>query len=66
MAKCKFCGKEVLAARVSHAACFEREAERLAGEICDNFCKYTELLEQDQLGEVCKTCPLNLLVDLGV
>ena len=65
MAKCKFCGEPVKAAPVSHPACWEQAVNKLAGEICDEYCRYPRELDQEKLLERCMECPLVRLTALG-
>jgi len=67
MANCRICGKPVLTATVRHAACWEREAERLAEEFCDGYCRWMrECTEEDELEEKCSKCPLEKMIRLGM
>ena len=40
MPNCKICGKPVVAANVIHSACWEHEANKVAEEFCDNYCRF--------------------------
>ena len=49
MAKCKFCGQGVRTAPVFHPACWEQAVNKLAGEICDEYCKFPFELDYEAL-----------------
>lgn len=68
MPKCKFCGKPVRAANVMHAACWETEANKIAGEFCDNYCRFHhECPDEDTLNEQhCSNCALIKVLNLGM
>ena len=44
------------------------QLEDIAGEICNNYCKYPEQWDEDKEGcdlvdsDICKNCPLNKIV----
>ena len=68
MPKCKICGKPVVAANVFHSACWEREANKMAEEFCDNYCRFPlESTNEEELHEQhCDSCPLVKLLNLGL
>lgn len=65
MAKCKFCGQGVRVAPVFHPACWVQAVNKLAGELCDEYCRYPRELDQEKLLERCMECPLVRLMALG-
>lgn len=65
MAKCKFCGQGVRVAPVFHPACWAQAVNKLAGELCDEYCRYPRELDQEKLLERCMECPLVRLTALG-
>lgn len=39
--------------------------EKITGEFCDKYCKYPcKTKNQDELDEICESCPMNELADL--
>ena len=67
MANCKICGKPVRAARVYHAACWEKSAEEMAQVFCDEYCRWPgEVGSQEELEQHCDSCLMNRLAELGV
>ena len=67
MANCKICGKPVRAARVLHAACWEKAAEEMAQVFCDEYCRWPrEVGSQEELEQHCDSCLMNRLAELGV
>ena len=39
--------------------------EKITGEFCDRYCKYPcKTKNQDELDEICESCPMNELADL--
>ena len=65
MAKCKFCGQGVRSGPVFHTGCWEQAVNKLAGELCDEYCRYPRELDQEKLLERCMECPLVRLTALG-
>ena len=68
MAKCKICGQPVKAAPVFHPACWQTQAEKVAEEFCDNYCRFPrEAQDEEILHEAhCDSCPMVRLLNLGV
>lgn len=67
MPNCKFCGKPVRCVVAHHAACWEREANRIAEVFCDSYCKWPEQCgDEDELNERCNSCELVKLLNLGL
>lgn len=68
MANCKFCGQSVSASPVFHPACWQAQAEQVAAEFCDNYCRFPrEALDEEILHEAhCDSCPLIKLLNLGL
>lgn len=68
MANCKICGQPVRVANVFHSACWETQAEKMAGEFCDNYCRFPrEVKDEESLHELhCDSCALVRLLNLGV
>lgn len=68
MASCKICGQPVTAANVFHSACWETEAEKMAGEFCNNYCRFPrEALDEEILHEAhCDGCPMVRVLNLGL
>ncbi len=56
MAKCKFCGQGVQVAPVFHPSCWEQAVNKLAGEICDEYCKFPSELDYEALVDKCEQC----------
>lgn len=65
MAKCKFCGEPVKAAPVFHPSCWVQAVNKLAGEICDEYCKFPFELDYEALVDKCERCPMTRLKELG-
>ena len=65
MAKCKFCGQGVRVAPVFHPSCWEQAVNKLAGEICDEYCKFPFELDYEALVGKCEQCPMTRLKELG-
>lgn len=67
MANCKFCGRPVQCASVHHAACWETEADKVAGVFCDEYCRFPrECGSEEELHEKhCDSCVLIKLLNLG-
>lgn len=66
MANCKFCGKPVRVI-VHHAACWEREAEKLAEIFCDQYCHWPFVCaDEGELEEHCDSCALIKLLNIGL
>lgn len=67
MANCKFCGRPVQCASVHHAACWETEADKVAGVFCDEYCRFPrECGSEEELHEKhCDSCALIKLLNLG-
>ncbi|WP_418370904.1 hypothetical protein [Agathobaculum sp.] len=65
MAKCKFCGQGVQVAPVFHPSCWEQAVNKLAGEICDEYCKFPSELDYEALVDKCEQCPMTRLKELG-
>lgn len=65
MAKCKFCGQGVRVAPVFHPSCWEQAVNKLAGEICDEYCKFPFELDYEALVDKCEQCPMTRLKELG-
>lgn len=40
MAKCKICGTAVKSGNVFHSDCWEREAKKVGGRFCDEYCRF--------------------------
>lgn len=38
------------------------DIDGLIAALCDNYCKYADTLEQDELYNKCEECPLNKIV----
>ena len=68
MANCKFCGQPVKDATVFHSACWQTQAEKVAEEFCDNYCRFPrEALDEGILHEAhCDSCPMVRMLNLGV
>ena len=68
MANCKICGKPVVAANVFHSACREHEANKMAEEFCDNYCRFPlEAANEEELHEQhCDSCPMVRVLNLGL
>ena len=67
MPNCKFCGKPVISSTVHHAACWEREADKIAEVFCNNYCKWSEQCgNEDELNEHCDICKFLNLLNLGL
>ena len=69
MPNCKFCKKPVQCATVFHAACWEREAEKIAEIFCDNFCRWPDICgsEEELQEQHCeKDCPMPRLLNIGL
>lgn len=68
MAKCKFCGKAVIASPVMHTACWERECQRVVENFCDHYCRFPIEAESEEelIEEHCADCALVQLLNLGV
>lgn len=64
---CKFCGMPVASGRVFHGNCWERQADSIAEDMCDNYCKWPDRIsDPDDLQELhCKDCPMSRLVQMG-
>ena len=65
MAKCKFCGQGVRTALVFHSACWGQTVHRIAGEFCDDYCKFPFELGYEKLVDKCEQCPMARLKELG-
>ena len=67
MPNCKFCGKPVRCAPAFHAACWEKEADKMAQIFCDNYCRWPEACtDQDALDAHCDDCALIRLLNFGL
>lgn len=68
MARCKICGTAVKSGNVFHSACWEREANKVAEEFCDEYCRFNRMgLDEIELGELhCDQCSLIRLLNLGL
>lgn len=67
MANCKICGKPVRAARVIHAACWEKAADEIAQVFCDEYCHWPREAEgEEDLDRHCDSCRLIQLLNLGL
>lgn len=68
MPNCKICGQPVTASKVFHPACWQTQAEKMAEEFCDNYCRFPrEDLDEEILHEAhCSKCPMVRLLNLGV
>lgn len=68
MANCKFCGQPVRVAKTYHSACWETAAHKLAGEFCDNYCRWPrEVKDEESLIDLhCSDCAMLRLLNLGV
>ena len=68
MPNCKICGKPVVAANVFHSACWESEANKVAEEFCDNYCRFPRDAKDDEILHKahCDNCALVRLLNLGV
>lgn len=68
MANCKFCGTPVERVSVHHAACWEKEADKMAGVFCDSYCRWPrECADEYELEEKhCADCALIKLLNLGL
>lgn len=43
----------------------EKRLEKLTEKFCDKYCKFArEIKNQDELDEICESCPMNELADL--
>ena len=43
----------------------QRQAEEVAGEICDHYCKHPQTAAgQEELDRICDGCPLNRLLEM--
>jgi len=66
MNECKFCGKEVRFPVAVHAACWEREAEKVASIFCDNHCRWPlECNEEELADQHCNDCALVKIFNFG-
>ena len=64
---CKFCGTPVASGRVFHGSCWERQADSIAGDMCDNYCRWPrEIDDPADLHELhCNDCHLSRLAQMG-
>ena len=65
MAKCKFCGQGVRSGPVFHTGCWEQAVNKLASELCDEYCKFPYELDYEALVDKCEQCPMVRLKELG-
>ena len=65
MAKCKFCGQGVRSVPIFHTVCWEQTVNKLAGEICDEYCKFPFELDYEAMVDKCERCPMTRLKELG-
>ena len=42
----------------------QEELEEMLGDLCDNYCKYPNILKFEELLYKCEECPLNKLKDI--
>ena len=54
MAKCKFCGQGVRSGSVFHTGCWEQAVNKLASELCDEYCKFPYELDYEALVDKCE------------
>ena len=54
MAKCKFCGQGVRSGPVFHTGCWEQAVNKLASEICDEYCKFPFEMDYEALVDKCE------------
>lgn len=68
MANCKFCGQPVKSATVFHPACWQAQAEQVAAEFCDHYCRFPrEALDEEILQKAhCDGCPMARVLKLGL
>lgn len=68
MPNCKICGQPVTASKVFHPACWETQAEKMAEEFCDNYCRFPrEALDEEILHKAhCDSCPMVRALNLGL
>ena len=64
---CKFCGTPVASGRVFHGNCWERKADQIVEDMCDNYCRWPrEIDDPDDLHELhCNDCPMSRLAQMG-
>ena len=65
VAKCKFCGQGVRSGPVFHTGCWEQAVNKLASELCDEYCKFPYELDYEALVDKCEQCPMVRLTALG-
>lgn len=65
IAKCKFCGQGVRSGPVFHTGCWEQAVNKLASEICDEYCKFPFEMDYEALVDKCEQCPMVRLKELG-
>ena len=65
MAKCKFCGQGARSGPVFHTGCWEQAVNKLAGEFCDEYCKFPFEMDYEALVDKCGQCPMVRLTALG-
>ena len=65
MAKCKFCGQGVRSGPIFNTGCWEQTVNKLAGEICDEYCKFPFELDYEAMVDKCERCPMTRLKELG-
>lgn len=67
MANCEICGKPVMTSKVWHAACWEKEMDKMAQVFCDDYCRWTrECRNEDEFEEHCDNCPIIRVVNMGM
>ena len=68
MPNCKFCGKHVKTASVSHSDCWKAKANEVAEIFCDEYCRFNRMgLSEVELNELhCSDCALVRLLNLGL
>lgn len=68
MANCKICGLPVRVAPVFHTGCWQKAADDMAADFCDNYCHWPYVCEDSEsLQELhCDDCPMIRVLNLGV
>lgn len=67
MPNCNICGQPVMIGVVHHAACWDRAANTMRQKFCDDYCRWPrETRDKDALDERCVSCPMVLMLKLGL
>ena len=66
MASCKICSQPVIAGSVMHEECLKEEAEKLAEIICDEYCHWPFVCQdEEELNEKhCASCEVLKMLGL--